>query len=70
MEKSRCLPEQKWKWERFGAELNLPLRAVFTGAAAEQPSACLEGEVPAGGGEERETDFLGGEADSPLPRPG
>jgi len=31
-------PEQKWKWERFGAELNLPLRAVFTGAAAEQPT--------------------------------
>jgi hypothetical protein len=31
-------PERKEEWERFGDELNLPLRAVFTGGPSEQPT--------------------------------
>jgi hypothetical protein len=31
-------PERKEEWERFGEELNLPLRAVFAGEASEQPT--------------------------------
>lgn len=31
-------PEQKWQWERLGEEFNAPLRAVFAGAALEEPA--------------------------------
>jgi hypothetical protein len=31
-------PEQAWEWERMGAELNLPLRAVFTQPASDPPA--------------------------------
>lgn len=34
-------PEQKWRWERFGEELNVPLRAIFAGGALDQPARSL-----------------------------
>jgi hypothetical protein len=31
-------PERKWEWERFGLELNLPLRAAFAGRGSLEPA--------------------------------